>query len=267
MSQSVNRATHRARWAPLASIGLLCGVVAMVAPTPAGAQDDAATAVLSTACTTGPFRLPATLQVRAGAERVEVVAGDVTASLEAEERETLVVPTGITIGEITLNGSSDGVLETANAACPPPEFYPDLTSAFQVTLRGACTVDGTDVGALLAIEQPYRASFGALATIDLIINGETTTVELASPEVIELDDDAVVPPVVTFAGLSVDVYEGESAVGYSFLNTYPACDSPSPTSETPPSSTDDPPSSNDDPPSSGNDGAPISTPLSPKFTG
>ena len=134
-------------------------------------------------CTTGPFRLPATLQVRAGAERVEVVAGDVTASLEAEERETLVVPTGITIGEITLNGSSDGVLETANAACPPPEFYPDLTSAFQVTLRGACTVDGTDVGALLAIG---AATHGGMDTESAIAFGRSAGLGSAEARVREV---------------------------------------------------------------------------------
>lgn len=269
MNQVANRAPNRTRWSPLAFMCLLAGVVALVAPTPAGAQDDAATAELTPACTTGPYRTPATLTVRASADPVEVVAGDITASLQAGEIESLLVPSGTTIDQVTLNGSSDGVSEPDGPACPPPEFVPQLQGAFGVALREACTVDGADVGALLVIKQPYRASFGALATIDLVINGETMSFELASPSVIELDDDAVVPPVVTFAGLSVDVFEGEYPAGNPVLPTaeYPACDSP-PSDETPPpSSTDDPPSSNDNPPPSGNDAAPLSVPLSPRFTG
>lgn len=225
------------------------GIIALVGTVlmgvqPAGARDDAPTAQLAQACATGPFRVPAALFVVAGSGPVDVVAGDVEVTLVAFESQTVEVPAGTGIDDVTLNGESAGVSAVDGPACPPPDFLPALVSTFQVTFFNGCPASQPPVAAQLGVTEAERSAFPRRFTVDLVVDGELQTFEVAGSLPQERPADAAPPAVVTFAGIAVPVIV-ESV----------ECDAPS--------GADDAPSSPDEAPSSG----PGAAPLAPRFTG
>ncbi len=248
----------------LAATASLAAMILGVSVLPAGAQsDEAPTAYLSSACTTGPYRVPGTLLINAGSAGVEVVAGDVSLSLGAFEQRTVDVAADVGVADVTLNGGSDGVFAANEPACPPPDFLPLLANIFRVEFLSGCAASDPQVPAQFSVELSVPDSFELVftrpITADLLVDDVLRTFEVSDGSVVELSADAG-PPVVTFAGGAVFV-----AVEERSCDDPPINDAPSSTDDAP-SSSDDAPSNDAKPPSSG-EAVPVGTPLAPSFTG
>lgn len=240
----MNHTLSRGRWIPLAVTALLFSLVTLVAPTAAGAQDT------PTYTVSIEGKCPATVDdvftytltvTNNGADPIEVVALDQTFTVPAGATRSVEFPdealgNGLT-GSVRVDGEAPATIAVTSPGCIAP--LPDYMIEYATTCpgdTGPATVTVTNTGA---------------DPIEVTVAGVTFTVEPGA---------AVTKDVP--AGLSAEDFtiNGDPAADGVFSEGIAYCDDP-------PSSGDNPPSSSDDPPSAIDDAAPISAPLSPKFTG
>ena len=226
----------RSRWIPLAVTALLMGLVTLVAPTAAGAQDAPTyTVEINGDC-------PATIDdvfsytvvvTNNGVDPIEVTALDQTFTVAAGATESLEFP-GEVLGElqgsIRIDGEAPEEIAVALPGCIAPQS--DVTIEYETPCPG-------DTG-------PGFATFTNVSALLPVVTADDLTFTVEPNGVLSM---------AVAAGLTIDDFtiNGGPVPDGAFTLAPDFCD--------------DPPSSNDDPPSSDDDAIPISAPLSPKFTG
>ncbi len=251
----MHHTSSRTRWIPLAVTALLFGLVTLVAPSTAGAQDTATyTVEIMGNC-------PATIDdvfsytvvvTNSGASPIEVVALDQTFTVAAGATESVKSP-GEVLGElegsIRIDGEAPEGISVALPGCvaPPGGYTIAYTTACPgETGPGVVTVTSTSA-------KSFEVTAGDLTfTVE---SGATVT--------------KAVPLGLTAFDFDIDgggLPSGQFTNGAFYIGPGSCADAPS-SGDDPPSSGDEPPSSSDDPPSVDDDAVPISAPLSPKFTG
>ena len=123
---------NRARWALLAVVSLLLGIIGLVAPATAGAQESPTYEVsISGDCPTAPselFTLTVTV-VNSGADPVDVVALDRNFTVAAGATGSAVfferdVSSSALANTITVDGEPVEGVVVSTPACVPPELPP-----------------------------------------------------------------------------------------------------------------------------------------------